>query len=462
MNFKTFSELREAANGYLWLLQNCEFGHNEQTGEIVICFHKIISNINFSEIREELEKGNVNQLAIIERLVEPILNIHEKLISIIGGNMPRIKSNVDPDVGTVFRFCKEIDTILRSEYEILRSRRNSDPTFADEDAVEKLQLFGSGFYGDMALDDFVKEYIIKGLSHIAVVRRIKHMISQCTDEHIQWGLRKFLYWRKCDEDVIAELHDAFGDFCRFYDYATDVSTIPSDGNRDDVTTRMLGVIEWCKQHNNELKMQLVNRSLLKDVEDLFALATHICESSDNWCSAIGNDASVLELINDVALVLDNAIAPTIKQRTSTSTPVPELHPLTSIQATVKDDATLPDFSHMESFTPTIPFDISALYSFLINESVINKIDFSLFSQCITHAHINELWHSCYTKCKRKRNLLQSLFKLMAEYYPDKWITKCADNLNVKKKRITNPTRSDKTTKFEDRLRQVLKGKSIKC
>lgn len=460
MNYNTFSELREAANGYLWLLQNFEFGHDEQTDEIVICFHKIISNINFNEIREKLEKGNVNQLAIIERLVEPILNILEKLIDIIGGNMPRIKSNVDPDVGTVFRFCKDIDTIFRNEYENLKSRRNSDPTFADEDAVEKLQLFGSGSYGDMALDDFVKEYIIKGLSHIAVVRRIKYMISQCTDEHIQRGLRKFLYWRKCDEDVIAELHDAFCDFCRFYDYATDVSHIPSDGNRDDVVARMFGVMEWCKQHDNELKMQLVNRSLLKDVEDLFALATHICESADNWCSAIGNDASTLGLINEVAIILDNAIAPTIKQRTSTSTPVPELHPLTSIQVTAKENATLPDFSHMDSFTPTIPFDISALYTFLINESVIKNIDFSLFTECITHAYINELWHSCYVIRKRKRNLLQSLFKLMAEYYPDKWITKCADNLNLKKKQITNPTSSGETTKFEDRLRQVLKGKSI--
>lgn len=339
MNYNTFSELREAANGYLWLLQNCEFGHDEQTDEIVICFHKIISNINFNEIREKLEKGNVNQLAIIERLVEPILNILEKLIDIIGGNMPRIKSNVDPDVGTVFRFCKDIDTILRNEYENLKSRRNSDPTFADEDAVEKLQLLGSGSYGDMALDDFVKEYIIKGLSHIAVVRRIKYMISQCTDEHIQWELRKFLYWRKCDEDVIAELHDAFCDFCRFYDYATDVSHIPSDGNRDDVVARMFGVMEWCKQHDNELKTRLVNRSLLKDVEDLGALATHICESADNWCSAIGNDASTLGLINDVAIILDNAIAPTIKQRTSTSTLVPELHPLPSIRSTAKENAT---------------------------------------------------------------------------------------------------------------------------
>ena len=116
---------------------------------------------------------------------------------------------------------------------------------------------------------------------------------------------------------------------------------------------------------------------------------------------------------------------------------------------------------MESYTPTIEFDMSALYSFLIDEGVIRDIDFDLFSNCITHAHINEIWDCKYTINCRKRNLLQSVFKMVAEYYPDKWIEACAANLNVVKKQISNPTRSGATMKLEDKLRTILKGKSIK-
>lgn len=141
--------------------------------------------------------------------------------------------------------------------------------------------------------------------------------------------------------------------------------------------------------------------------------------------------------------------------TNTPTPPP------SVQATAKDDAPLPDFSHMESYTPVIPFDMSALYQFLINESVIKDIDLTLFADCITHAHINELWESHHVRKKRKRNLLQSLFKMLSDFYPGEWIENCADNLGVTKKQITNPTTSNATLSFEDGLRKVLRGKPIK-
>ncbi len=144
-----------------------------------------------------------------------------------------------------------------------------------------------------------------------------------------------------------------------------------------------------------------------------------------------------------------------KQPTPTPTPPP------SVQATAKDDAPLPDFSHMESYTPVIPFDMSALYQFLINESVIKDIDLTLFADCITHAHINELWESHHVRKKRKRNLLQSLFKMLSDFYPGEWIENCADNLGVTKKQITNPTTSNATLSFEDGLRKVLRGKPIK-
>lgn len=332
-----------------------------------------------------------------------------------------------------------------------RKTKLTDPTFDDVDAVEKLQEFGSGSYGDMAFDDFIKEYIIKGLSHIAVVRRLKHMISQCADEQTKRDLSKFLYWRKCDEDAITELQDAFVDFYRFYDHAADVSPIHSDGNRNDVTTRIFSVLEWCKEHDKELKKQLVDSPLLKDVEDLSVIATNICESAGNWCSVIGNDAEPFELINDVAFILDNAIVPTIKQRKQTScTPeaTPEPQPSPSVRATAKDDAALPDFLYMESYTPTKPFDMSALYTFLKDEGVIRNIDEPLFTDCITHAHMNEVWKV------GKHNKLKCVFRYVKDHFPNDWIDVVAKNMNKTRKIIT-AFEYDKIKNFQRKLRDIV-------
>ena len=116
-----------------------------------------------------------------------------------------------------------------------------------------------------------------------------------------------------------------------------------------------------------------------------------------------------------------------------------------------------DFSHMRSFTPKTAFDMSALYTFLVNEGVIVDIDEKLFDDCISHAHVNELWEIAGKH--RKRNLMQCLFKMLKqEWYPREWISTCASNMNVTVKKLTNPTASGETGRFEDELRRVLKAK----
>lgn len=453
MDYNNITELREAANGYLSLLQRYEFCYDKSTDESVNRLHKAIADVDLGEIGKVLARFNVNRTTIISEGVEPTLRIIEDLGKEIGNNMPTIIKEIDPEVGKVFMFCKEVSKVLVCEYEKMKSRRFTDPTFADDDAVERMRLFDLGYYGELSFNDFIKEYIIKDEPNIAVVRRLNYMISQSSDEQVKRDLRKFLCWRKCDEDAIKELHDTFGDFYRLYDHTADVSPIPSDDKCNEVTTRLFSVIEWCKQHDKELRKQLEQYPLAKGIEDLNVLATNICESPGNWFSIFGNDTMTIELINDIAYILDNHIKPTIKHRNPTST-----IPSPSVEATIQDNALLPDFSHMVSYQSTIPFDMLALYSFLINEGVINNVDEQLFTNCITHAHINELWESSHVVKKHKRNLLQCLFKMLSGYYPEKWITECANNLNVDKKRITNPTRSRSTIQFTDKLIRILKGK----
>lgn len=122
----------------------------------------------------------------------------------------------------------------------------------------------------------------------------------------------------------------------------------------------------------------------------------------------------------------------------------------------------PDYSHMNSYSMTVEFSMMELYDFLIREKVISKIDCRQFSDSIEHAHINELWENAYVIKYRKRNILQCVFKMLAqECYPAEWLEQCAKNLGMKKKLISNPTKSGKTAEFEDKLRAVLKGKPTK-
>lgn len=343
MEYHHISELRECANAYLFLLQNHNSGYNEPTNESVNRLHKAIANVKLNEIGKVMSRFNVNKTLIINEGVGPTLNIIDNLTKEIGNNMPKIIKEIDPKVGNVFRFCKEVNNVLRDELEKLKSRRYTDPTQDDEQAFEKLNLYCCGGYGDIAFDDFVKEYIIKDLTHIAIVRRLNYLIGKCQNEQIKRELHKHLDWHKCDDDVISELYQAMADFITFFNHTTNISPIPSHHNRVEVTTRLFNAIEWCKSHDKYFKFQLLNFPLLKDVEDLSVLATNLIESFDNWSSIVGNDAVVLQLFNDIAYFLDNAIEPTIKQRNGNAKEIPEPQPLLS-SGKSDDDVTHPDTS----------------------------------------------------------------------------------------------------------------------
>lgn len=464
MTLYDISVLRNAAVSYKGLLSRIEYYSNVSDAGCVSQMHRAIANVNLDEMGNVLGQYDVHEYRIIEDTVRPTLEVIDGLCKVIGKNLPKLMvCNIDPNVGEVFKFCQRAKDVLEREYENLKSRRLSEPSPGDVDAFNKLCFYEKGFYGNMGFDVFIKEEIINGLPHDLVVRRLNYMISRCDDESRKWDLSKYLYWRKCERDVITELHDALVDVFGLFDRASGVLTIRPDGGCDVVIKRLYGVLEWCMHYAGEFQLQLDVCSPLGVVEDLCGLATRFCECADRWYSMVENNVLMVLLVANVGRILDNAIVPTIKQR-KLSTPseaTPVVLPSPSVEATTKDDAALPDFSHMESYTPTIEFDMSALYSFLINEGVIRDIDFDLFCNCITHAHINEIWDCKYTINCRKRNLLQSVFKMVAEYYPDKWIEACAANLNVVKKQISNPTRSGATMKLEDKLRTILKGKSIK-
>lgn len=220
-------------------------------------------------------------------------------------------------------------------------------------------------------------------------------ISRNNPELRKWCDDYELFMRECYSDKVAAdckanavmtLHDALHAFCMFYDG----SGAKVCGEHEEVTTQLASVLDWCKQHEDEFKEQIITSQWKKDVDDLVVLAEYICDSFESWNVFARFDRKTLQLFNDVAYMLDNVLIPTADERKN----VVKVITNQPTQRANVDEPGRPDFSHMESFLPTSTFDIKGLYSFLINEGVIRGVDERLFEDCISHAHINELWGKC--------------------------------------------------------------------
>ena len=199
-----------------------------------------------------------------------------------------------------------------------------------------------------------------------------------------------------------------------------------------------GLLETMSELENEVKK-------LPDLYHIYEVIFNVMDIYDNYC-----------------LDLEEALAPSPSQAMPTAvsdeTDLREVGDAEGIASTPKDVASIvssTDFSHMRSFTPDAAFDMSALYTFLVDEGVVDSIDERLFADRISHAHVNELWEIAGRR--RKRNLMQCLFKMLAqEWYPREWISTCASNMGSTVKKLTNPTTSGATGVFEDKLRRVLR------
>ena len=140
---------------------------------------------------------------------------------------------------------------------------------------------------------------------------------------------------------------------------------------------------------------------------------------------------------------------------ATPTPAPpavgEAHQLAEVytEAEERHDTSTPDFLHMRSFSPTIRFDIGALYSFLIDEGVIKNISESLFTNCITHANINELWGNC-TKSKMK-----CVLHHIKNYYEKEWFCSIYKSVGLDKSKMGKFNLGSKRSDFETKIIELI-------
>lgn len=117
----------------------------------------------------------------------------------------------------------------------------------------------------------------------------------------------------------------------------------------------------------------------------------------------------------------------------------------TIAVEVETPTSTHDFSHMESFSQKITFDLSEWYNVLRNEGVIIGIDEAFFCDCISHAHMNELFKN------GKTAKLKCAIHHIKNGYEPRWFDVVCINLGVSKQEMGKFNLGKKRKEFEQKL-----------
>ncbi len=188
------SNLGTKASHYVDLVENSKHYiiPTERTDikETVNGLHDAISRIDVNSLPTALSGFNTNQTKIITEMTI-VVSVINGLTALLGDNLPNIKK-FDPRAAEAFKFCKTVNPIMQQVLQTLEKRRQTDPTFDDDEAMERFNCFLAGDYDDMSIDEFVPRYIINDLFPFEAIRRLNYIISQCTDIKIKERLMVYL------------------------------------------------------------------------------------------------------------------------------------------------------------------------------------------------------------------------------------------------------------------------------
>lgn len=195
MEYYHLSELRDCADGYKQLITYVDdfaknISEHYRITEPISRAHEAMNNIDITEIHKVLEKINPNQSRVISSL-ENIIAVVNDLRDTIGRNMGRF-IDVDSKASEFFRFLSSLIPILNNELKQLYERRGYEPTDDDEEKAKNVDIFVSGGYGKILVEDFIKDYLVCDISGNALIRRLNYLISICKYEPLVSSLRKYL------------------------------------------------------------------------------------------------------------------------------------------------------------------------------------------------------------------------------------------------------------------------------
>lgn len=270
--------------------------------------NKAIANINLDGIEDLFAETDVHEHDVCG-LVSSLHNSIQNILRGVKQQKHIIKTIMDANVIKVVFFAEQVVEKLEITLNTLKARGETEPTNEDKSALEDLNGYIAGDYGNIPFDKLISDYIMCGLKGVALRRRINYLISQCKDEQI-------------------------------------------------------------------------NKSLLE----------HLNKVDKEHCADGVNNTN---------------------QQVETISPSP---------------TDTPDFAHMRSFTPTTPFDVDALYDFLIDERVIKGIGKKPFSDCIEHGDIREIY---FTEGNKKTKIRIVISVLKSKFNGD-WYTSICNSISKTK------------------------------
>lgn len=159
--------------------------------------NKAIANINLDGIEDLFAEADVHEHDVCG-FVSSLHNSTKNILYEVKQQKHIIKTIMDANVDKVAFFAEQVVEKLEITLNTLKTRRETEPTNEDKSALEDLNGYIAGDYGIIPFDEFISDYITRGLKGVALRRRINYLISQCKDEQINKSLLKHLNKVDCD------------------------------------------------------------------------------------------------------------------------------------------------------------------------------------------------------------------------------------------------------------------------
>lgn len=179
MNYNDFSELREAAWGYLHEVGNAVTYNREGDIDVSVKrLHAAIKAIDLGEMRNVLNGVSVHTTAILDR--EGFPSVMES-VKKLRGFCQRYRKDIkayDPGVKSVGRFCNDALPAMEEELARLEERAKSEPTEEDIEAADTIRNYLSGEDDDIPFNEFMHYIVFREADNKTLVRRGNYLARQ--------------------------------------------------------------------------------------------------------------------------------------------------------------------------------------------------------------------------------------------------------------------------------------------
>jgi len=278
-----------------------------------------------------------------------------------------------------------------------------------------------------------------------VIRRCNIIISGCNwiGRYQARVFRTESITKDCERDIVGVLNAAMKQIVDDVERGTEIPYHNNDAKR------LVGILGWCDDEQNNLTFvqQLTTYPLNDDIRNLAYLATKIINNADNVYFSYFDKSlrffGMWAIIEQLCRITER-ITSVMKQRGIEPT-ADHVAPSTMNNQNREQS---PDFNSLYSYTPIRPFNMTALYEFLVKRGVIKNCDVQRFADCVTHAHFEPLWRDGV------QYKLKCVIRHLKEHFDRDWELALRESIGQSKKNLSKFNRKDMGD-FETKLTDII-------